>query len=1189
MVIDISPAGIAAFFDNPLTADRDTDDNGVDPDELDVDLVVENNEGFAWAYPHYYQDGVGSGGPHAQKIDNEVCNILTGYTDTEIEACAPGCVGNRKVLREWVILDWCTSQFIEYSQIIKSIDTRGPSLSLNNATYSVDPWNCTVNALLPAPEHLSDDCNNDITYYIGNTGGYDVIGNAITGYTIIGLPLGTHTIEYRSEDCCGNVGSSTMTVTVVDNTPPVAVSKEFIVLSLTNVGNQVDEFQGFAKIYAGDIDNGSYDGCTDVTLAIRRTPVCNADDAEWGPFVTFCCDDLENATQANIDVELKIEDANGNYNIVWSTILLEDKSATVPSIPPHMFLTCDMDYNDFALTGGFPRFFGACGEAEVECDTLEVIESTEPRELRLSDGVIINGIPQEAPAYDPSCGYGAIRRQFKDCGGGEQWFVILPVDAFDASTITFPADVVVDCDDYEVGEPTWEEATCNLVGVSMESDTFLFEDGACFKILNHWSIINWCVYDPSNPTAGGRYDHTQVLKIIDTQDPVLTVVDSLCFAVDVDCSSKDVSMSGSAIDAGDCGSEWISWEVSIDAYADWTEDFNYATTNPRIVNGQPNPYHLPKTGNGESTTIILPDGIPSAKVWHRSVWRAYDGCGNTVSATRYFQITDKKAPTPYCLNISTAVMSNGEVELWAIDFNVGSFDNCTDSDNLLYTFTNVLPPARFDEEYDSNDDLMWYNGTFWYYNSEEVDLATGAGEYENQDSYGDEVHRWEPGLRSAGKIFTTADADANGFAQIPIYVWDECGNYDFCIVNLRIVDNGGGGMAMVSGQVVTEFGEEVEQVVTNLNGPLNFNNTDMTDVTGTYAFTDTPLYADYQVSGTKTDDYLNGVSTLDLVLIQRHILGQTKLDSPYKMIAADINKDNQVTSLDLLELRKLILGIYSELPNNGSWTLVDSDNSLTVESPWNYEESIAISDLNQDMGEEDFIGVKIGDVNGSVIANAQSTGIVSRSNNIEINYEDKVVEAGEIVELTMTTDRSDVYGYQFTLNTPGLELTEVVGDVKSNNIGVFNNRLTLSVNSGQTLSSDNLLTLRMKATQSGTLSEMLTMGSEVTRAEAYVGTDLEVVNIDLTNNTATTFELYQNEPNPFNEYTVIGFNMPKSGEATLTMYDVTGKTLKVIEGNYAQGYNSISISSDDLGVAGMVYYKLQTGEFTATKHMVVIR
>ena len=122
--VDISPAGIAAFFDNPLTADRDTDDNGVDPDELDVDLVVENNEGFAWGYPHYYQDGVGSGGPHAQKIDNEVCNLISGYTDTEIDACAPGCGGNRKLLREWVVLDWCTGQFAEYTQIIKSVDTR---------------------------------------------------------------------------------------------------------------------------------------------------------------------------------------------------------------------------------------------------------------------------------------------------------------------------------------------------------------------------------------------------------------------------------------------------------------------------------------------------------------------------------------------------------------------------------------------------------------------------------------------------------------------------------------------------------------------------------------------------------------------------------------------------------------------------------------------------------------------------------------------------------------------------------------------------------------------------------------------------------------------------------------------------------------------------------------------------------
>ena len=45
-----------------------------------------------------------------------------------------------------------------------------------------------------------------------------------------------------------------------------------------------------------------------------------------------------------------------------------------------------------------------------------------------------------------------------------------------------------------------------------------------------------------------------------------------------------------------------------------------------------------------------------------------------------------------------------------------------------------------------------------------------------------------------------------------------------------------------------------------------------------------------------------------------HVLGQEVLDSPYKMIAADINNDKEISALDLIELRKLILGVYNELP-----------------------------------------------------------------------------------------------------------------------------------------------------------------------------------------------------------------------------------------------------------------------------------
>ena len=59
---------------------------------------------------------------------------------------------------------------------------------------------------------------------------------------------------------------------------------------------------------------------------------------------------------------------------------------------------------------------------------------------------------------------------------------------------------------------------------------------------------------------------------------------------------------------------------------------------------------------------------------------------------------------------------------------------------------------------------------------------------------------------------------------------------------------------------------------------------------------------DYEVTGGSTEDYLNGISTLDLVLIQRHILGQQLLDSPYKMIAADVNNDDKITAVDLVVL-----------------------------------------------------------------------------------------------------------------------------------------------------------------------------------------------------------------------------------------------------------------------------------------------
>ena len=80
----------------------------------------------------------------------------------------------------------------------------------------------------------------------------------------------------------------------------------------------------------------------------------------------------------------------------------------------------------------------------------------------------------------------------------------------------------------------------------------------------------------------------------------------------------------------------------------------------------------------------------------------------------------------------------------------------------------------------------------------------------------------------------------------------------------------------------------VDQTEVSLNSTLpEFPVTQVVD--GEYAFNSNPMYFEYEVEAEKNDNYLNGVSTLDLVLIQKHILGLQLLNSPYKVIAADIN------------------------------------------------------------------------------------------------------------------------------------------------------------------------------------------------------------------------------------------------------------------------------------------------------------
>jgi len=87
----------------------------------------------------------------------------------------------------------------------------------------------------------------------------------------------------------------------------------------------------------------------------------------------------------------------------------------------------------------------------------------------------------------------------------------------------------------------------------------------------------------------------------------------------------------------------------------------------------------------------------------------------------------------------------------------------------------------------------------------------------------------------------------------------------------------------------------------------------------------------------------------------------------------------------------------------------------------------------------------------------------------------------------------------------------------------------------------------------------------------------------------SSFKLYANFPNPFNPTTYLRFSIPNLQFVTLKVYDLLGKEIATLvnewkdAGNYLASWNASNVSS------GTYYYRLNAGEFSETRKMVLMR
>jgi len=1070
-----------------------------------------------------------------------LCSHFWNYDDLILN----NCEGSYEILRRWVIHDMCEDQEhlenpIERYQFIKIFDDVPPVFENCPEDLTVNAGTINCQADLYLNEYLPiiyDECGTIQELFVTVNPG--TVYESPTGsgeYYLTNLVPGEHRVKIRAKDQCSNFGTCDFNIYVEDLQEPNAICEGNIVVSLSNSGT--------SKLYAEVLDDGSFDYCTEVDFQIYRLEsFCNDEmDLEPGPYITLCCEDVDRGpfmvalrVWDDADYDGEFGTLGDHYTECMVQVTVQDKSIPDLQCPPDVTLMCGQDYTNLQLTGN-PAVGFVCN----------IIDATYTDDLtNLAE-----------------CNLGYIIRKWIIPTGTEnvecdQIITIFSPDTFMESDILWAADWEGDCNDVQPNnEPQFIGAgLCDQLGISLESDTFNLVEDACYKILNYWKVRNWC--------TGEEYTDTQVIKVIDNSPPEIQVNDANFITEGNNCEAT-IELSASADDSGStCPSESICWNIFVDLDDDGTDDFQYSGLVVSSDNdfddtdgdGVPDIY-VGKTSPGQMIEITIPESISVSTDLHKVTWTAIDGCGNTATSISYFEVQDSKPPTAACLNLSTGVMVNGEVTLWACDFDASSSDNCTATADLLFGFTEENPSL---------------DPTF------------------------------NPVSGCTSKTFTCDDFNAsnNGVVSIDMYVWDEFGNFSVCQAQLTLIDQtnscDGNFAPMIAGRIGTSTGEGILEAEVSLDmiggdpiGDL------MSDELGVYSFENIILGNDYRLEVGKDTLDKNGVSTLDIIKVQKYVLGIEEFESPYQLVAADINNDERVSSVDIVSLRKLILGVYETFPDNESWRFIDGGAVMFMDNVWPIDEDIKLFDVDHSAMQNDFIGVKIGDVNFTAITNLQNAvSEVRGDDKISWTFINKEFTAGDevLVELVASTP-IELEGFQFTLEHSGLELTKLTAEGAYWENDYFNSVDELTSVSWndpllQIWNPEAKLQFHFVALANGNLEEALDINSKITFAEAYNAYGEEVVGNKL-EMFKPVFKLSQNNPNPFIDRTQIEFSIPAEGMVEFLLHDSSGKLLFSTSSIYTEGKHKLLMSGSDVGnFKGMATLTMKYG--TESKSIKMIR
>jgi alpha-tubulin suppressor-like RCC1 family protein len=385
----------------------------------------------------------------------------------------------------------------------------------------------------------------------------------------------------------------------------------------------------------------------------------------------------------------------------------------------------------------------------------------------------------------------------------------------------------------------------------------------------------------------------------------------------------------------------------------------------------------------------------------------------------------------------------------------------------------------------------------------------------------------------------------------------------------------------ITGAIKTPTGIAINKVALYRKGSI----TDMQLVNSKYNSSCIDIANSVSLRPTKNNDIAkaNGVTSLDVLLTQRHILNTTKLNSAYKIIAADVNGDRLVNSQDILRIRRLILGTDTTFRNtvtneNRLWAFVDSTYIFTdTTNPFPFKDSISFTNLTSNKTNQTFIGVKLGDVNydwNPALARGIATKpvelvyhvISTKEKSNQTDFSGTNLQNDYVLRIPITVNNfKQLVAMQYTLHF----------DHKNYEfVGIENNKLNIEFNEQQATKNGNiamlwtdknaiektledgteLFTLVLRSTVNNRQSTDLALTNDIAEIEAW-DKDFNQHNIILTKQqklqTPNT-EQWSVSPNPNNGNIKVNLFSAVNKKLTFVITNAQGKML------YTQSFEAVS-------------------------------